>query len=94
MSGKNRRQRQALAEVGRDLAALAAECGALTSFIVLLAAAAGVELAQTMESMMDALYLGVAALCWMIICGSAAFYLRDAAALDEDLENWLEDTQE
>ena len=58
--------------MGRDLAALAAELGALISLILVAVAAAGITSAATPAEAADAWSVGLAALCWMGICTAAA----------------------
>lgn len=58
--------------MGRDLAALAAELGALISLIIVAVAAAGITSAATPAEAADAWSFGLAALCWMGICTAAA----------------------
>lgn len=83
--------RKLLRLMHRDLAALAAEAGALVSLIIVAVAAEGVTSAATPEAQTDALYLGLAALCWMGICTAAAHRISAAETLDEHLAAWVSD---
>lgn len=64
--------RKLLRLMGRDLAALAAELGALISLILVAFAAAGITSAATPTEAADAWSFGLAALCWTGICTAAA----------------------
>ena len=64
--------RKLLRLMGRDLAALAAELGALISLIIVAVAAAGITSAATPAEAADSWIFGLAALCWMGICTAAA----------------------
>ena len=63
--------RKLLRLMGRDLAALAAELGALISLIIVAVAAAGITSAATPAEAAYAWSFGLAALCWMGICTAA-----------------------